>query len=214
MARPPITRANPYTPQRGSLAGITFTTERQYRNALARLKGFRSWYAQQQAARTVRTGADLARLRPAEREARQRALDAVRLMRTRGLSLHRAAADAGTTVNAVKRHAGSALDRTASGRYRATAYDRMVRPMLVPTPTGPVVLDVRDSRTASKLGAYWVAVGHYLETGDDRPLRTFRGKGITVNKRFYPFITDRTVIVRQADAGVITFDSIYVLPAA
>ncbi len=46
MARPPITRAHPYTPQRGRFAGVTFTSERQYRNALARAKGFASWSAQ------------------------------------------------------------------------------------------------------------------------------------------------------------------------
>jgi hypothetical protein len=51
MARPPITRTNPYTPRSGRLAGQTFTSERQYRNALARLKGFSSWDAERRARR-------------------------------------------------------------------------------------------------------------------------------------------------------------------
>lgn len=49
MSRRPITAANPYTPRSGPLAGHTFTSERQYRNALARLNGFSSWDAQRRA---------------------------------------------------------------------------------------------------------------------------------------------------------------------
>lgn len=43
MPRPQITRVNPWTPTRGQFAGRTFHTEREYRNALAAAKGFRSW---------------------------------------------------------------------------------------------------------------------------------------------------------------------------
>jgi len=47
MPRRPITSAHPYTPGRGPLAGQTFTSERQYRNALAAVHGRPSLYRQQ-----------------------------------------------------------------------------------------------------------------------------------------------------------------------
>ena len=211
MARPPITRDRPYAPKSGKLAGLTFTSERQYRNALARERGFRSWGEQQQAAKRTRSGADVAKLRPDEQQARRRALNAVSLMRKDGLSLGNAAKAAGTTVNAIKRHAGPALERDDRGAYRAKASDRLVRPMLVPTPDGLITLDVRDSRTASKIAAYHNAVKVYLDTGDDTGLRRFSGRrgGVTVGKQFYPFVTDTSILDRLADAGELGFDDLY-----
>ena len=79
MARPPITRANPYTPHRGQFAGQTFHSERQYRNALARIKGFSSWGAQQAAAKPVRSFAALTAFRSTERDAARRALGGPRV---------------------------------------------------------------------------------------------------------------------------------------
>ncbi|MDP9366682.1 MAG: hypothetical protein M3Q03_00155 [Chloroflexota bacterium] len=209
MARPSITRANPYTPSRGVAAGVTFTSERQYRNYLARNKGYRSWGDQQRAVRKVRTAGDVARLSPAEQAARRRALDALSRMRNDGLSLSHAAREAGTTVAAVQRHAGSALAKTARGRYRAKPSDRLVRSLPVPTRNGPITLEIRDSRAASLLGRYWSAVGRYLETGDDRALRRLRGKGITINKRFYPLITDLDVLDQLADGRELSFANLY-----
>ena len=84
MPRLPITRARPYTPQRGSLAGQTFHSERQYRNALARSHGFKSFATQQRSAKVVRSRAAYEKLRPSEREARDRALDAIARTPTRG----------------------------------------------------------------------------------------------------------------------------------
>lgn len=209
MARPPITRARPYTPKSGNVAGITFTSERQYRNALARAKGYASWGAQQKQSRKVRGAEDVGKLRPSERTARSRALDAVSRMRTDGLSLKAAAKEVGTTVNAVKRHAGPALQRQGGGRYAATASDRLVRTLNFPTETGITGLDIRDSRSARRVAAYWNAVKTYLETGDASGLRQFQGRYIRVNKRAYVFITDTRTLNRLADAGELSFDDIY-----
>lgn len=211
MARPPITRKNPYTPKSGAAAGLVFLSERQYRNHLARAKGYASWSAQQQAARKVRTGQDVARLRPGEREARSRALDALSKMRSDGLSIQAAAKASGTTVNAVKRHAGPALERTGSGRIRAKESDRLVRSLHFPTETGMIGLDVKDSRSAKRIASYWNAVKRYTETGDDSALRKFRGKSVRVNKRAYAFITDTAKLDRLADAGELGFDDLYEL---
>jgi hypothetical protein len=209
MARAPITRANPYTPKSGAAAGITFTSERQYRNALARSKGYGSWGKQQQEARTIRSREDVPSLRKSERDARSRSLDAVSRMRSEGLSLSQAARAAGTTSNAVRRYAGSALTQTPGGRFTVKASDRLVRPMRVPTPDGPITLDVRDSRSAALLARYWSAVGHYLSTGQTDGLQRLRGRSVTVNRQKYGLITDPSELDRLGDTGELAFDDIY-----
>lgn len=210
MARPPITRRNPYTPKSGKVARITFTSERQYRNALARDKGFSSWSQQQKQAKKVRGAEDVSNLRPAEREARSRSLHALSAMRADPkLSLQKAAKANNTTVNAIKRHAGTALTKTSGGRFRAKKSDRLVRSVRFPTETGSIGLDVKGSRSASRIAAYWNAVKKYVETGDASGLRRFRGKVVRVNKVGHPFITDTKVLDRLADAGELAFDDLY-----
>ena len=141
-------------------------------------------------------------------ETRTRALHAVSLAR-RGLSLTKAAKRAKTTIATVKRYAGTTVEKTPSGRYAAKRFDRMKRPMKVPTEWGTVVLDVRDSRKASELARYWNRVHHYLRTGIDTPLRRFSGKGIRVDGEFYEYLTDLETLDRQAHAGEIQFEDIY-----
>ena len=68
---------------------------------------------------------------------------------------------------------------------------------------------MRDSRTASRIGAHWAAVKHYIDTSDDRPLRRFRGGHIRVAKRGYPFITDLDAIDELARRGELSFETIY-----
>lgn len=210
MSRAPITRANHYTPTRGKHAGETFTSERQYRNALARDKGHRSWDEQQRAAKPVRRARDLGTLRPSEQDARGRALEAVRFMRQEGHSLTDAAKTAGTTPNAVRRYAAPALEKVG-GKFRAKSYDRLARPMEFYTAAGRITLDVRDSRSAAAIGRYMNAVHRYLNTGDDRPLRKFWGKSITVDKCAHRFLTDTDELDALASAGELRFDSIYAL---
>lgn len=209
MPRPPITRARPYTPKSGAFAGQTFTTERQYRNALARRKGFRSWYAQQRARREVRTATGLAQLRPAAQEAYERALDALALMRRDRISLSQAATRAGTTRNTVRRYAGSAIRKDARGRYAARPSDRLIRRMRFLTPRGQITLDVTNSRTASRIARYFAAVDRYLKTGKTDALREFRGKAIRVGKVAYPFITDPRTLSRLGRAGEVSFEDLY-----
>lgn len=210
MSRPPITRASPYTPRSGPRAGITFTSERQYRNALAREKGYRSHYERERAAKPVRRAHDLDTLRQSEQGARGRALEAVRFMRREGRNLKDAAKAAGTTPNAVHRHAGPALEKVG-GTFRVKPYDRLARPMAFYTDAGHITLDVRDSRSAAAIGRYMNAVRRYLETGDARPLRKFWGKSVTVDKCAYRFITDTNELDALAGAGELRFDSIYAL---
>ena len=205
MSRPPITRARPWTPGSGHFAGQTFTTERQYRNALARAKGFRSWAAQQRAPRRVATLADIRRLRPTEGLARKQALEAVGLMRREGLSLTRAASRADTTPAAVLRHAAPALVRSPGGRYRPTPADRLFRPLRALTTEGVVDLDLPDSRVATLIGRHWAAIRRFLDTGNETVLQEFQGQ------RVGSFIleTDPDVIEDLARRGELSFEDIY-----
>jgi len=210
--RAPITRTTPYTPKSGKLAGITFTSERQYRNALAREKGFGSWYQQQRAPKPVRTPEAAARLTPAEREARGDALHALSLMR-HGRSLSQAAKEAHTTPNAVQRYAGTALVKDARGQYVAKARDKLYRPMHFLTANGRITLDVRDSRTSSTVARYMNAVRVYINTGNDVRLRAFRGKSITVGGQKYAFVTDLDVLDELGDRGELAWEDLYDLAA-
>jgi hypothetical protein len=209
MPRPPITRARPYTPRGGALAGQTFHSERQYRNALARGRGFSSFATQQSAAKVVRTRAAYEKLRPAEREARERALEALsKWRRHEQLSLTGAARDSRTTLNVVKRYAGTELKRER-GRLTATASDSLFRRMRLITDTGPLTIDVYSSKVASEIGRYDAAVKRYLETGDDRALRRFRNKKIRTGKQTHYFVTDLDTLDRLGGAGELSFESIY-----
>lgn len=214
MARPPITKANPYTPKGGRFAGRTFHTERDYRNALAQVKGFQSWYDQQQQTRRTPTVSDVQKLRPAERQARRRALTALSKMRTDGLSLKAAAKAAGTTVNAVKRHAGSALERSGRGRYHPSSSDALLRSLRLPTPSGVISIDVRDSGTSSLISDYWHAVRLMLD-GNPDALKRFDGVTFTdAHGRQHRFVTDEATLDRLFHAQELTFDDIYYMEDA
>jgi hypothetical protein len=172
MGRRPITKARPYTPQSGAFQNRTFHTEREYRNALAKQKGYASWHAQQRAAKKV-TPKGFAELRPSQKQARARALDALSKVR-HGATLTRAAKEAGTTPNTVVRYAGEQLHRQR-GRVVASKSDRLFRVMNVVTTDGVQEVLLRSSRQASLVGEHANAVKKFLLTGDDEPLRKFAG---------------------------------------
>ncbi len=205
MARRPITRTRPYTPRSGLVAGQTFASERQYRNAVARARGYASWAARQRAPRLASTGAQIAALRPSERLARRQALEALSLMRREGLSLERAAARANTTPNAVRRHAGPALVLARTGRYRPTPDDQLYRVLSVLTTEGLVELALPTSREASLVGRHWAAIGRFLETGDASRLREFEDQSVGG----FVLETDPDVIEELARRGELSFEDIY-----
>lgn len=215
MPRPQITRAHPYTPRSGRFAGRTFHTEREYRNALAQAKGFRNWDAQRQAAVTTGSRLGLTRLRPAQLAKRDQAFHVLSLMRRFDLDLATGirAYNRGNPTEHISREAalkyvGSALE-SRNGRLVARSHDRLLRVMRFPTATGVIDLEVKDSRSARRIGAYWNAVRVYLETGDEHRLHPFRGKSVRSGKRAYPFITDPATLKRLAYAGELRVDSIY-----
>lgn len=116
-----------------------------------------------------------------DREARSRAHEAVSIARQHPRrSLSWAARQAGTTVDAVARHAPNAIERQPSGRYRVKVSDRDVRVM--PVISGGVVyprVAIRGSRQASVVGEHLSAIATYLGTGDGEPLLRLEGKSVT-----------------------------------
>ena len=204
MSRPPITKAHLWTPSRGQFAGRTFTTEREYRDALAKTKGHRNWYEQQRvpkkATRKVFSG-----LRPSEKQSRARALDAVAYMRTRDMSLTAAAREAHTTPNTVMKWTGTELAEKRGGRRIVTKADRLMRTMRIVTAEGVIDVDVRGSRQATRVGQYMNAVKTFLDTGDDEALSRFQGVKIAGHL----LATDPGEVEEVARVHELRFEDIY-----
>ena len=116
-----------------------------------------------------------------DREARSRAHEAVSIARQHPKrSLSWAARRAGTTVDAVLRHAPDAVEQLPGSRYRVKPSDRGLRVM--PVISAGVVyprVAIRGSRQASLVGEHLAAIGTYLASGDAKPLRRFAGKSVT-----------------------------------
>jgi hypothetical protein len=208
MPRFPITRARPYTFKSGAFAGRTFHSEREYRNALARRKGYRSWYAQQRSGPVGGRGRSLLGRRRSEREAAERARRALSRMRREGLSLGKAAKREGTTPNTVLRYTGKGMERRGA-RLRAKPADRLARRMNILGPQGVTTVTVRGSRKASVVADHWNAIRHYRHTGDDSALRGFYG----VTVAGIELETDLDVIDQLAAIGVLEFEEIYEVAA-
>ncbi len=215
MARSRKPRPRKYTPTRGQFAGRTFRTMGEYRKELARANK-----RQGKAAQPIRTRKDLDALSEVEREKRSDAIEVLSLMRREGLGLRPAlrrfkAENPGSRLGerSALKYIRPALHK-AKGRWTTKSSDRLLRIMLVPTKRGVVEIEIRDSRTASSLGAYWNAVRRFLETGDTSGLRPFRGKFITVGKLAYPFVTDPRSLSRLAEGGEFELDSIYDQPGS
>jgi hypothetical protein len=149
-----------------------------------------------------------------EQAARNSAFETLALMRTKRLSLAKAAKEAGedgVSVRSVLRHVGPALVKGSNGRYAAKPSDRLVRSLRFLTEEGQIVLDVRGSRKASQIGEYFTAVENYLAKGEDEALRKFEGKSIRIGKTVYPFITDKGTLERLGYAGQVQFEDLYAM---
>jgi hypothetical protein len=174
------------------------------RNALARERGFKSYAEQRSTSRAISRRDDLAALPAAAKQARSDALDVIALARREGIDLTSAAKQLRVPSSAVTSWAADAIaDRRGGGHV--TAADRMFRPMYVYSGGQAVPVDVRGSRTASIVGRYHSAIGHYLNTGDDSRLTRFAGQtvgGVELE-------ADPEVIDELARRGRFDFESIY-----
>jgi hypothetical protein len=215
MPRTRSGKTSAYRPSRGQFAGRTFASTHAYRNALAQAKGFRSEHQRRTAYKAVNSRRSLESLPTVSRRKRDDALQVLSIMRREGRSLAAAIREFNSqnpsshiSPKAVKRYAGAGLAK-AGQHLHAKAFDRMLRVILLPTARGRVEIEVKDSRSASRIGAYLNAVKEYLKTGDTSQLRKFRGKYITSNRIQYRFITDPETLERLDEFGELSFDSMY-----
>jgi hypothetical protein len=109
-----------------------------------------------------------------QKESRLRALEALNLMK-KGKSMTLATMQVGITQKSFKRHVGSAINRTASGKWNAKSHDRISRVMTIFSKGKRFNIETRSSRTASIIGRYNSAVGHYAQTGNASNLRNLEG---------------------------------------
>jgi hypothetical protein len=130
----------------------------------------------------VRSAVHLERLSPRQRQAWERAGDALARARRERISLRSAARAEGTTVATIRFHYGPAVTRRGDrGWWRATEWDRAFRGRLpLTTEEGVVWVEVRDSRSRSVVSEHAHAVHDYLEAIDPNGagLRRFRGRRI------------------------------------
>ena len=133
---------------------------------------------------------------------------AITKMRTEHVSRPRAAAEFGLDPHELVELGGIGL-RKRRGRYVAKVSDRLLRVEVIPTPSGLQEIGVPDSRQASQIGKYWNAVHIYLETGDTKALRRFRGVKISTEGSTVSLLTDVSELDRLGSAGELSFQSIY-----
>jgi uncharacterized protein YaaR (DUF327 family) len=145
-----------------------------------------------------------------EIEDRERALAVLARMRRNKMSLRGASMVEGTDSTTVKRYVGSALWKDKSGHYRPTRYDRIPRTLNFFTTTGPILLTVRDSRTASKIAKYSSAVRKYIVSADASALDEFKHKSFRSGGVVYRFLTTPDALDLLADAGSLKpIESLY-----
>jgi hypothetical protein len=139
----------------------------------------------------------------------QRALAALGDMRRKRWSLSSAARANSTTPESVRRFAGSALRRAASGRIRAAAFDRIPRTLSILTPQGSVWVTVRDSRTASKISEHRNAVKQWRRSRDASVLEPFRQRTLRAGGVPYRFVVDPDTLNQLDDADLLALETLY-----
>jgi hypothetical protein len=142
-------------------------------------------------------------------DAYARALDAIALKRRHPeISLTKAARRSNTTLNTIRKYAGSALE-ARSGRLDVTGADRLKRLMRVLTPTGEIAVMTTSSRTASRISRHNNAVREFYGTGDLTALKAFEGKVVRSGGKRYEFATDPQNLNRLGRAAAVHFSDIY-----
>ncbi len=196
QSRRPVRRART-KPKSGTATRKRVTPKRRVRKPSSRPK-------RSQSRRPVR------RSRTEAKGGQRRAAGALRLMRRRGLSLAKAARTARVSPRTVRRVAGAALKKQPNDRYVARRRDRLVRVVYVLTDDGIREASLKGSEQATLVGEHWNTLHAYVARGESDGLRRFEGSSVTdVNGTVFILSTDLVAIERLANAGVLSFESIY-----
>jgi hypothetical protein len=141
-----------------------------------------------------------------ERQARDRALHALNLIRRKGYGLGAALSESDTSARTFHKYLGSEVLPSKPGqRVRVTKEDRRIREMLVTTGLGDVAKKIHGSENASINAAHRRGVLHYLRKGDDSLLTPFQGKSIDGVE----LLTDPELISALAEQGAIKPEQFY-----
>jgi|SRR5579875_3002100 len=122
-----------------------------------------------------------------ERQIREKSLDVLRKVRN-GKSLTEASKELHTTPETVIKNAGAF--RKVKGKWIAKSQDRISRIMSIYENGKQSWIEIRDSRTASKIGKYNSAVNEFLRTGDANVLKPFKRPFKDANGKKHYFETD------------------------
>src|SRR5213593_2420452 len=99
-------------------------------------------------------------------------------MRKEGKSMSAATRETGISDATFRRHVGKTISKR-NGRFIAKRSDRISRVMTIFSNGRRYNIETRSSKTASIIGIYNSAVGHYTQTGDASNL--LKMKGVIVN---------------------------------
>ncbi len=158
--------------------------------------------------RLPRTLAEYDKLPRRSQQALENVTHAITRMRE-GVSRSKAAAEFGVSPSTVAKLGKSALRKTKSGRYAAKPSDNLLRVLVVPVHGGRVEVGVLGSRKAKVIADRSNAQRKFAH-GDASQLHAL--EGVTVldaSGREVPFLTDLDELERQADLGMLSFESIY-----
>jgi hypothetical protein len=135
----------------------------------------------------------------------------IQKVRREKVSVTSAAKEIGIPRRKVIEFGKSALKKQSNGRYTAKSFDRLLRVLAIPSIEGRTEVAVRDSRTASKLAAYSEAVRVFVRTGNATGLREFKKLKLKdASGNVIKLLTDAKELTRLGNAGVLSFESLYV----
>jgi hypothetical protein len=137
------------------------------------------------------------------------ALSVLADVRRDGLAVTKAARARGIDVETVFRFAGSAFQKTSSGRYVAKPFDRLTREVNVLTPQGAEWVTVRDSRTASRIGEHRAKVKDWRRTRNRETLTPFEELSFRAGGRMFRFVTDAETLNQLDDADLLALETLY-----
>lgn len=142
-----------------------------------RRKGSPGVKSQRQVVPTNARSVAVSRLSKRSLAARDRSIHALADIR-RGVSPTQALRDNRVTRRTFKKYVGPAIrqDRRG-GRIHVTKSDRLVRYLQLPGLHGPIDIEVRGSKEASRAARYKAAVNRFLR-GDPKALSPWKGKKI------------------------------------
>lgn len=132
--------------------------------------------------------------------------------RATGKSPRKIAKRHGIDFKTVVRKGGRVFRKQRNGRYVVRPTDKLLRVLVIPTKKEIREVATRDSRQATLVAEYWIAVHRYIdpETHDASALQKFKGKHvIDSNGRKVRLLTNMAELDRLAGAGKLSFETIY-----